>query len=144
MAVGVITRIVSSYGVEPVAGFGVATRVEFFAMVVVMALASVIVPFVGQNWGARMFDRVRRGIKLSNYFSIGWGFGVFVLLVLLARPIASIFNDNPIVISTVTLYFRIVAISYGLFGIVVLASSTLNALHKPIHSAMLIIVQIKS
>ena len=52
LAIGVITRIVASYGHEAVAGYGVSSRIEFFALTVIMALRSVIAPFVGQNWGA--------------------------------------------------------------------------------------------
>ena len=36
-----------------VAGFGIASRVESFALIALIALAGVIGPFVGQNWGLR-------------------------------------------------------------------------------------------
>ena len=141
MGIGVITRIISSYGSEAVAGYGVATRIQFFSMTAIRALASVIGPFVGQNWGARKYERIDQGIAKSRNFSLIWGLGVYVVLVVLARPIASIFNDNAMVVSMTTLFLRIVPLSYGFFGIAILSFSGLNVLNKPLHAALLSIMQ---
>ncbi|HOE46853.1 MAG TPA: MATE family efflux transporter [Methanothrix soehngenii] len=40
LAAGFITRIVATYGSDAVAGFGIATRMDSFALIVIMALAS--------------------------------------------------------------------------------------------------------
>ena len=101
MSMGVITRLVSTYGVEAVAALGVSIRIEMFALTVIMALGSVMTPFVGQNWGAGKLDRVRLGVRLSRRFAMVWGLGMFILFILLSRPIAGLFNDNPKVISAV-------------------------------------------
>jgi Na+-driven multidrug efflux pump len=124
-----------------VAGFGVASRIEIFAMAVIWALASVIGPFTGQNWGAGHMDRVSTGIKKSERFSIVWGLGMFTLLALAAKPIASLFNDNPIVIKTIVMYVRIVPITFGLEGILILLVAALYVLHKPYHATGLVVFQ---
>lgn len=141
LGIGIITRLLASYGKEAVAAFGVASRIEFFALTVVSALASVLAPFVGQNWGAGTRARVALGAKYSNKFSLGWGLAMLILLASLARPIASIFNSNPVVISTIVLYLRIVPICYGLQGVLLLSTSALNALNKPFHASILTIIQ---
>jgi len=142
LGIGIITRLLASYGPESVAAFGVATRIEFFAMTAVMSLATVLGPFVGQNWGAKLYKRVLIALKLSNRFSIYWGLFIVLLLAFLARPIASLFNDNPNVISTVVLYLRIAPLGFSFYGILLLAASVLNVLHRPLHSAGLSIFQI--
>jgi putative MATE family efflux protein len=140
LAMGVVTRLVASYGAESVAAFGVATRIEFFSLTVVRALSSVLMPFVGQNWGAGKYMRVRNGIHYSNRVALGWGVVMFGVLALAARPLAGIFNDNPSVVANITLYLRIVPIGYGLYGIILLAAATLNVLHRPFHAAALSLV----
>ena len=135
IAIGFVTRIVSSYGEKAVAGYGVASRVEFFALAVVVALSSVVGPFVGQNLGAGKHDRVNRGIRLSNRFSILWGIGMLVLLAPPARWIASLFNSDPAVIESASLYMRIVPFGYALQGVFIVSTSTMNVLKKPIHAA---------
>ena len=135
IAIGVVTRIVSSYGEKAVAGYGVASRVEFFALAVVFALSSVIGPFVGQNLGAGLHERVNRGIRLSNRFAILWGLGMLAILAPSARWIASLFNDDPAVVEAATLYLRIVPVGYALQGVFIISISTMNVLKKPLHAA---------
>ncbi|MFH1847033.1 MAG: MATE family efflux transporter [Candidatus Omnitrophota bacterium] len=141
LAMGIITRLIASYGPEAVAGFGVSTRIEFFALSVVFALATVIGPFVGQNWGAKQKSRIMRGIGFSKRFSIGWGIFMLVFLAVFARPVAAIFNNSPVVISTVVLYLRIVPVGYGLFGVLIIAASTLTVLRKPVLATGLMLLQ---
>ncbi len=141
VAMGVIYALVALYGHEAVAAFGVGIRIEFFAMAVIFALSTVIGPFVGQNWGARRFDRVNQGVKYSNVFSLAWGVAMFTTLALAARPIASLFNDDPQVISIIMLYLWIVPIGYALFGVFQISTMILNVLNKPIPSAVLMVIQ---
>jgi len=141
LSIGVITSIIAGYGPKAVAGFGVASRIEFFALAVIRALSSVFGPFVGQNIGAKKYNRVEKGIILSKRFAILWGVIMFIILVLSSRPIASIFNKDPDVISTIMLYLSIVPIGYGLQGILLICNTSLNVLRKPFQAAGLIITQ---
>lgn len=141
VVMGVITRLLASYGPEAVAAFGVAARLEFFALAVVWALASVIGPFVGQNWGAREYARVESGINMGERFAVLWGLGMCIGLVALAKPVASIFSDNPAVVSTIVLYLKIVPLAFGAGGVIILGSAALNVLNKPLHAASLIFMQ---
>jgi len=141
VTIGIITRMVSVYGIAAVAGFGVASRIEFFSLAVIRALASVLGPFIGQNLGAKKFDRVRYSINMSHRFSILWEIVIWALLFILRYPIAGLFNKNPDVISTISLYLTIVPISYGLQGLFLLSTTALNVMHKPLHAAGLSIFQ---
>lgn len=141
LAIGIITRIVSTYGKEAVAAYGVSSRLEFFALTVVVALSSVLAPFVGQNWGAGKQDRVKKAVAYSEQFSMIWGFAVFIILTTLARPIAGIFNSNPAVITAIVLYLRVVSIGYGLQGVIMLTGSAMNVLNRPFHAAGVRIAQ---
>ncbi len=141
IGVGVITRFVSVYGPESVAAFGVASRIEFFAVATVMALASVIGPFVGQNRGAGMMGRVQQSVRYSKRFALVWGAFLFVVLAVLAKPLVALFNNDPRIVSGASVYLRIVPLGYGLYGILVLSASVLNVLKKPFHAASLSVFQ---
>ncbi len=134
---GIITRLVASYGTPAVAALGVSMRVEMFALTVVIALASVLGPFIGQNRGAQKFDRVRKGITYSQNFGMIWGLAITVALAFAAKPIAMVFNNNPDVISATRLYLWIVPVSYGLHAMIILSNSALNVLNKPLKAAAL-------
>ena len=141
VAMGIIIALISLHGHEAVAAFGVGTRIEFLALTVIFSLSTVIGPFVGQNCGAGRYDRVKLGVKYSNVFSLIWGVAMFIVLALTARPIASLFNDDPQVISIIMLYLWIVPIGYALFGVFQISTTTLNVLHKPGHAAVLMVIQ---
>ncbi len=141
ISTGIITKLLATYGKEAVAGYGVATRVEFFSRTVLISLSSVIAPFVGQNWGAKKIDRVKKGVRISYTYSWIWGVIMFVGLGLGAKPIASIFSDNPAVISVIVLYLWIVPISYAIQGMLLISVSALNVLNKPLQATGIIIFQ---
>ena len=67
----IIIGQLSGYGQEAVAAFGIATRVEAFAFIILMALAVGMSPIIGQNFGARNFDRVHEALrKAIGHFDI--------------------------------------------------------------------------
>ncbi len=141
LGAGVVTRLVASFGEEAVAAFGVATRIDMFALAMVMALSAMLGPFVGQNHGAALHHRVRRGLRSSQLFALGWGLGMLLLMVLVARPLAGLFNRDPQVVADTVLYLRIVPFSYGLVGVLMLCSTALNVLERPLHAAGLTLLQ---
>ena len=136
ITMGVITALVAGFGPEAVAGFGVASRVESVVFIVIFALQSSVGPFVGQNYGAGQLDRVRRAVSLSNNFLMFYGLVAAAVLFIIARPTASFFDDNPLVIDTATAYLRIVPFTYGTFGMMMISVGCFNSLgrHSPVSS----------
>ena len=133
----IITRLLANHGEVVVAGFGVAIRIEALAVMVLFALSGSIGPFVGQNWGASRPDRVREGLRVAYLFCLAWGATAAVAMLLFGGVLASWVDDNNQVIVTVTLYLAIVPLSYGMWGVLMMASASFNALGKPIPSTVL-------
>ena len=141
LGTAVITRLVSGYGEEAVAAYGVSARVEIFSLVLVLALSTALAPFVGQNFGAARMERVRTGVGYAQQFAVASGIVAALLLAVIARPLASLFNSDPAVIDLIVLYLRIVPIGYALQGVLQLSNDTLNVLNKPLHASALMVVQ---
>jgi putative MATE family efflux protein len=132
---GFVTRMVAAYGAAAVAGYGVATRIEFFSLAAMNALSSVFPAFVGQNLGADKPDRVIAGFRESRRFSLWIGGTVFGLYLILAPHIATLFNDDPEVVRTAALYMRIVSAAYAAQGLYLVISAGLNVLKRPLTAA---------
>ncbi|MCL7762772.1 MATE family efflux transporter [Polaribacter sp. Z014] len=141
ISIGFITKIISSYGKEAVAAFGVASRVEMFALMVIMSLGSVLIIFVGQNISKHKFQRIFTSLNYAMIFSLIWGGVVFGLLVLFGSSIASVFTDNVEVIEITEKYFYIIGASYGLQGVVILSTSSYNGINKPYPSAVFSLIR---
>jgi putative MATE family efflux protein len=137
ISLGLITSMVSLYGAKAIAAFGIASRLESLVMIVFFALSAALAPIVGQNWGAKKFQRVDRAFSLSLRFCIVWGLAIAVVLAFSASSFASIFNKNREVVTIVAKYMEIVPISYAAAGVVLIASSTFIALGKPFPSLVM-------
>lgn len=132
VSMGIITRLLASHGPEVIAGFGVGSRVDSLMVMIVMALSSSIGPFVGQNWGAHKYDRVKAALRMANQFSLLWGLFAFVFMLLFGESLVSLINDDPKVVETATTYLIIIPLSIGFMGIMAVSSSCFNALGKPL------------
>ena len=131
LSVSFATSLIAQYGTEAVAGFGLASRLEALALIVPLAISASIGPFVGQNWGAQLYGRVKRSLRLSFFFCLAWGGLVAVLLGTMGSGMAALFDSDPEVVRSASVYLTLVPISYGALGVVFAASSALNGLGKP-------------
>jgi putative MATE family efflux protein len=123
--------LVATFGIEAVAAYGVGSRIEPIAMIVILALTASLPPFVGQNQGAGNNERIMQGLKLAIKFLLVWQLVVFVILFISADYLAPLFSDSSEVQYWISRYIYILPITYGCLGIVFVTTSTLNALHKP-------------
>ncbi len=137
----IIISLLAAYGTQSVAAFGIATRVEAFAFIILMALAVGMSPIVGQNFGARNFDRVHQTLRQAIGFSILWSIGIAFILYVFAVPIAEIFSADPVVIYYAKAFFLIVPASYMFSNLINGWSSAFNAMGKPQMSLMMTVIK---
>jgi Na+-driven multidrug efflux pump len=131
LSLGFITRILSGFGKEAVAAFGVASRVEMFALMVIASLGSVLIIFIGQNYSKHKFGRIFSALRYALGFSMIWGVLIFLILLVFGRNIAGVFTDDPRVITIAATFFLIVGSSYGFQGLVMLSTASYNGLNRP-------------
>ena len=138
---GVVISMVARFGKNAVAAVSAGTRVQMFAMIVLVALGTALVPFIGQNWAARKFQRVYLAQKYTNRFAFSWGLLCVAVLLLTAGPIACLFSQDPEVIDNIISYLWIVPLGLGLQGIARLASASFNAINRPFTAAALSLIR---
>jgi len=114
LSMAVVTRMVSNYGNKVVAGFGVGTRIESFMTILLIGLSVSLGPFVGQNFGAKNFERINKAIRYANIFPIIWALICFVVMYFFSDRISALFNDDPDVMSAARSYLLIITI--GIIG----------------------------
>jgi putative MATE family efflux protein len=127
VSITIVTGFLSSYGEEAVAAFGVATRIESFASIPMLALSSAIGPVSGQNWGGGSKKRALRALKDTFLFCAGWAAVIFAVFWFFAEPIAGLFAPEEAVRSDASLYLKITALSLAGYGVVINAAAAYNA-----------------
>lgn len=138
---GTIVGMLALHGEAAVAAYGVATRIEAFAFIILMALAIGMAPIVGQNWGAGKPARVLETIRLTISFNIIWSIAIAVILILAAHPVAALFSTDPEIIGLTVLFFWLVPVSYVFSNLVNGWCSVFNATGKPQRSFAMIILK---
>jgi putative MATE family efflux protein len=131
LSAAVTTRILAGFGATVVAGFGVASRIESVVLMVVVGISASAAPLVGQNWGARRYDRVEEALRLGYRYSMIWGLMAAVLMWFGAPFFVSMINDDPELTEAAVAFLYIVPISIGFMGMVNVANASFNALSKP-------------
>jgi Na+-driven multidrug efflux pump len=102
-----------------------------------MALSSGIGPVVGQNWGAKKFDRARGATKWAFVFCLVYGALVGLMLLFLATPIAGLLASGQSDQEYASSYLRLVGLSMFGYGMVVVANAAMNARDKAVWSMSL-------
>ena len=137
ISMGLLTGIIAGHGPGAVAAFGAGTRVEMFAFMIPAALGSGIVPFIGHNWGAGQLDRVRRAITLSQKFLILQGVALWLVLFVLAEPIAGLFSDEARVLDPLVTFLRLATATLMFDAVTGTAVSILNGLQQSVRAMVL-------
>ena len=137
----IVVSLLASFSQETVAGFGIASRIEGLFVIPLFALSASIGPFVGQNWGAERRDRANAAMIWSFKYSVIWGAIVAILLLLFGTDVAALFDENEAVIQVASLYLSLVPLSYGTWGILMMASAIFNSLGKPVSSTIMSLIR---
>ena len=130
LAMVLLTGMVARFGPEAVAAYGVGSRLESIACLLVLSLSMTLPPFISQNWAAGQLARVRRAYRGAVQMVLGWQLLIYLLLVLLASSIAAAFSAAPQVQQLIRYYLWILPLGYGLQGVVILTNSAFNALRN--------------
>lgn len=131
VASAIIIRMVATYGTDAVAGLGIAMRIEPLTLIAFYALSGVVGPFFGQNGSAGKFNRLGEAIKVLTSFSLLFGLGLAILLWLFGDKVVGLFGGHREVLAIAILYFSIVPLSYGAYGIVMSINAAFNGLGRP-------------
>ena len=112
-----------------------------FFLIAVIALATGMAPIIGQNWGAKSYERVHETINKAIKFNIIWSCAMAIILGFFAHSIAGAFSDDPAVINYSVLYFWIVPVSYAIGNLIFGWSSAFNAMGMPQRSFVMIVTR---
>jgi len=125
----VLVYVVSRpFGAIAQAGFGIGGRIMQAVFLPVVALGFAVAPVAGQNFGARLADRVRRTFADAAMMAGGAMFIAAVAMQFFTEPILRIFTADEHVVAFGAEYLRIISWNFVASGIVFVSSSMFQAL----------------
>lgn len=119
----VVQSSVNLYGAAAMAGCGAYSKLEGFAFLPVTSCCMAISTFVGQNLGAKEYQRARRGSLIGILAAMIMAECVGICFHLAAPSLIGLFGSDPAVIQngvlqarTTTLFYFLMAFSHGVAG----------------------------
>lgn len=125
-----ISRIIADWGAVAVAVQRTGAQIEAISWMTANGFSTAISTFIGQNYGAGKWDRIRKGY-IAGMFMVGL-IGVFTSLVLIVwgRPIFSKFIPEREAIEIGTSYLRILGYSQFFMCIEIVTAGGFNGFGK--------------
>ena len=133
-----VQGLVNSYGTTVMAAFAAAVKID------VQDFGNAFSIFTAQNFGARQWERIRKGIRTAVAVSVAFGALLSLLVFLLAEPLMTLFIDKgeTAVIAEGVRYLHIEGAFYYMIGLLFLFYGLYRALGKPGMSVVLTIVSL--
>jgi putative MATE family efflux protein len=127
-----VYAIARPFGAAAQAGFGIGMRVVQALFMPVVALGFSVAPVAGQNFGARLGERVKATFRDAAWMAAG--VMLFAALVCNVAPAAlvGIFTKDPAAVAVGVEYLRIVSWNFVASGLVFVASSMFQAMGNTI------------
>jgi putative MATE family efflux protein len=116
LTIVLITGFVGAFGANALAGYGMASRLDYLLIPLMFGLGTAVVTLVGTNIGAGQVARARRIAWTGAFLSAAVTEAIGLTVAIFPHAWLGLFSDDPAVLATGTLYLHIVAPFYGAAG----------------------------
>ena len=125
-----LQRVVNSFGKDVVAGFTAAARVEGITNIPMSGLGVATQTFVGQNFGAGNYGRIRDGVRRIFVLDLCMSVAMSTILFLFAEPVISLFGEelNDAIMVAAKRYILAISQCYSLVAILFVMRNTLQGM----------------
>ena len=120
----IVQSNINSFGTEAMAAYGSYSKIEGFAFLPITCFAMAMTTFIGQNLGAKKYERAKEGARFGITISLTLAELIGVLIFALSPLLIRLFNDDPEVIRlgvqqarTEALFYFLLAFSHIIAGI---------------------------
>lgn len=137
----VLTRIIAGFGPAALAVQSIGSQLEAMTWMTSEGFAAAISAFVGQNFGARKFDRIKEGYKKGMQIIGSIGLFTSVLFIFGGEFLYKIFiPEDPIAILEGGKYLMIVGVSQIFMTMEIASAGAFNGIGRPLPPAIVGII----
>lgn len=124
------------------AAWALNIRLEFFSIVIVLALTMSLPPMVGRLLGAGDVAGIDHLVRLATRFVLALQFGIAALWVSLAWVLPNALSGDAEVAAYLRTWFLSVPLSLGALGVCMIMVSVANALSLPIRAVIISLLRL--
>ncbi len=134
----IILRMVGESGI---AAYGIALQASNFVLMLFYGIAESIHSPVSFNYGAELFQRVKKLRSYAIYTVVGIGIFIFPVLYLGGASVASIFTTHSETIDMSEYIIRFFAFSFLFGGVNIVITTYYTSINRPLASASLAVTR---
>tara|TARA_R110001583_G_scaffold8952_2_gene42239 strand:- start:17643 stop:18971 length:1329 start_codon:yes stop_codon:yes gene_type:complete len=132
-----VTIIIATYGDFAIGAWGLANRIEYISIILILALTMALPPMIGNLKGRNEFSDIFQLVKTALNIVIIFQLTVTLLILITANPVANLLTNQSEIASILQRYLWIVPVSYGALGVCMICVCACNAMGLP-KSALII------
>lgn len=139
-----VQGLVNSFGTTIMAAFAAAVKIDAFAYLPVQDFGNAFSVFIAQNYGAKDFERIKRGVNGAVLISVIFSLIISACVFIFAELLMKIFIDGSEVkaVTEGVGYLHIEGTFYFMIGILFLLYGYYRAMGKPGMSVVLTVVSL--
>ncbi len=132
LTVVLVTGAVGRFGVGALAGYGIASRLDYLLIPLLFGLGTAVVTMVGTNMGAGNLERAHRIAWLGTFIGAGFTEAIGMFAAFFPALWIGLFSHDPGVLEAGSAYLRTVAPIYGAIGVTFVLSFASQGGGRPI------------
>lgn len=118
IAMLLVQRLQNSFGPEFIAISVILMRVDGFAMMPNFSFGQALTTYIGQNVGARKYERLRLGAKQGTWLAVGTAVVLTMAILLFGRSLMHLFTNTQELIDRGMVFMRILALGYVAMAVI--------------------------
>jgi len=132
----VIARIIADWGAVAIAVQKVGSQIESVSWMTASGFSTATSTFVGQNYGAGKYDRIKYGYRISLIIMAIIGMITTFGLIFFAEPLFKIFINEEVALREGVIYLKILGVSQFFMCIEIVTNGAFNGLGKTMYPAL--------
>ncbi len=137
-----MTRLTAHFGESAVAAIGIGGRLDLLSVFPALAIMTAVLTMVGQNYGAKKYDRVREAVRvglLTGFIGIG---GIGLIIHFAGKGIIGIFHPDAATQLSALHYLYISTWGFGLVGLNIVSSGAFQGLGRGLPFLLLTVLRL--
>lgn len=137
ISVMLLNQCAMPYGDAAIAAMSICSRVNNFLFCVGLGIGQGFQPVCGFNYGAKKYSRVREAFRFTFWFGTAFLSIMAALGFVFAKPVVTVFRDDPAVIEIGVLALRLHCISLLAMPITVCGNMMFQSIGKSLQASFL-------
>ncbi len=126
----VMGKIVAHFGSDAIAAQKIGLQIEAITFMTIGGLNGAILAFTGQNFGAKLFSRVRQGFNAGIKIAFAFGGFMTIIFLIFSEEMVLWFVSDVATVEIGANYLRIVGLSQIMMCFDLISSGVLNGMGK--------------